>query len=424
MPETNLGPGAWSLVEHLFRRQSAQLVATLTRAVGVAHLALVEEAVQDALVTALQQWPYRGVPDDPAAWLYRVARNRALDRLRHHRMADGKAPAVTALYAARADDIVDPRLRGELPPVEDDQLALMFLTCHPALPRESRVPLTLKIVGGFSVGEIARALRVQDTAVAQRLVRAKRLLRDNDLPMAPPAAADLTERLDSVLEAIYLMFNEGFAATAGDALMREDISAEAIRLASLLTRHPVTAVARTWALLALLLLHAARFPSRCGSDGELYLLRDQDRSLWDRALIGEGLRALDCAAEGHDISAYHLQAEIAACHVVAGDWAATDWPRILHCYDHLVALTGSPIVALNRAIAVAHVAGVHAAIAAVDALGSDAALRDYHLRPAVLAELWREAGDAGRAAGYYREALALTVTGPERRFLTARLDAL
>jgi RNA polymerase sigma-70 factor (ECF subfamily) len=411
------------LLEHLFRRQSAKMVATLSRAVGARHLALVEEAVQEALVTALQQWPYRGVPDDPAAWLFRVARNRTLDRLRHQKIVDGKVQAVRALYGSPAGDAPEPVLASELPPVADDELALMFLTCHPALPREARVPLTLKIVGGFGVGEIARAFLVHESAVAQRLVRAKRLLRDSDLPLGPPAVADLAERLDSVLEAVYLMFNEGYAATAGDALVREDISAEAIRLAGLLTRHPVTAVPRAWALLALLMLHAARFRARCGSDGELYLLRDQDRSLWDRALISEGLRALDRAAAGDELSSYHLEAEIAGCHVVARQWADTDWPRILHCYDQLIELTGSPIVGLNRAIAVAHVAGIPQAIAIVDALGTQA-LKNYHLRPAVLAELWREAGHLGRAAEYYRDALALAVTGPERRFLAGRLNAL
>jgi RNA polymerase sigma-70 factor (ECF subfamily) len=315
-------------------------------------------------------------------------------------------------------------LAGELPPVDDDQLAMMFLTCHPVLPREARVALTLKLVGGFGVGEIARAFLVQESAVAQRLVRAKRVLREKDLPFGPPVAAALADRLDSVLESVYLMFNEGYAATAGDVLVREDISAEAIRVAALLTRHPVTAVPRAWALLALLLLHAARFRSRCGSDGELYLLRDQDRTLWDRALISEGLRALDRAGAGDVISTYHLEAEIAACHAIATAWTDTDWPRILRCYDQLVELTGSPIVALNRAIATARVAGVRAAIPDLEALGSHAALKGYHLLPAVLAEMWREVGDVDRATRHYREALALVVTGPERRFLTARLDAL
>jgi len=412
------------LLEPLFRRQSAQIVATLTRVIGTRHLALAEDAVQEALMAALQQWPYRGVPDDPAGWLFRVARNRALDRLRHQTMVANKAPTIAGISQSQPADVPVALLAHELPTLDDDQLAMMFLTCHPILSREARVALTLKLVGGFSVGEIARAFLVQDSAVAQRLVRAKRLLREGDLPLGPPAAADLGDRLDSVLESIYLMFNEGYAATAGDALIREDISAEAIRLAALLTRHPGTAAPRTWALLALLLLHAARFASRSGSEGELSLLRDQDRSRWDGALIAEGLRALDRAAAGDEISTYHLEAEIAACHAVARQWTETDWPRILRCYDQLAELTGSPIVALNRAIAKAHVAGVGASIADLEALESTLALKGYHLLPAVLAELWRQLGDFPRATQYYREALTLAEAGPERRFLTARLDAL
>jgi RNA polymerase sigma-70 factor (ECF subfamily) len=414
-----------ALVDNLFRHQSARIVSTLTRAIGGRHLALAEEVVQDALVTALQQWPYRGVPDEPAAWLYRVARNRALDRLRHEQIVGDSAPAVLDAYAMRPG-VRQPTalLAGETPPVDDDQLGMMFLTCHPALPGESRVALTLKIVGGFSVSEIARALLAQPSAVAQRLVRAKRLLRERDVPFGPPGAADIVERLGSVLEAIYLMFNEGYAATAGDALVREDISAEAIRLSGLVTRHPRTGVPRAWALLALLLLHAARFRARVSSEGELFLLRDQDRSKWDRPLIAEGLRALDRAASGDEISTYHLEAEIAACHAIAPSWNETDWPRILDCYGRLADLTGSPIVALNRAIALARVEGPLEAIAAVESIVPHPSLATYHLLPAVLAEFWREVGDPDRAAGYYRAALALAGSTPERRFLAARLETL
>ena len=413
------------LVEHLFRRQSAQIVSTLTRAIGVCNLAIAEEAVQDALVTAMQQWPFRGVPDDPAAWLFRVARNGALDRLRHQRVVDEKVPVVAESYDTRAEVAApDALLASEVPPVDDDQLAMMFLTCHPVLPREARIALTLKIVGGFSVGEIARAFLAQESAIAQRLVRAKRTLRDRDVAFAHPSPADLGERLESVLEAIYLMFNEGYASTAGEALLREDISAEAMRLAGLVTRHPATATPAAWALLALTVLHAARFPARVSSEGELFLLRDQDRSKWDRALIHEGLRALDRSAAGNELSTYHLEAEIAACHALAPTWQDTDWPRILECYDALAALTASPIVQINRAIATAQVNGPGAAIAALEAVRSHPALQNYHLLPAVLAELWREAGDAQRAAEYYGAALALTFSAPERRFLSARLDNL
>ena len=307
----------------MFRRQAAQIVASLTRAIGSRHLSLVEEAVQDALLRALQQWPYRGLPDDPAAWLHRVARNRALDRLRHQRIVDTTAAAVLA--SAEATTVIAPSAR--LPResrLDDDQLGMMFVTCHPVLSPEARVALTLKVVGGFNVGEIARAFLADERTVAQRLVRAKKLLRQRNVPFGPPGPRDVVARLDSVLEAVYLLFNEGYAATAGDRLIRDDISGEAIRLAALLTRDSSTALPRTWALLSLLLLHAARFPARVSSDGELFLLRDQDRSKWDAALIAEGLRALDRSAAGVEVSAYHLQAEIAACHAVAPHWRETD----------------------------------------------------------------------------------------------------
>lgn len=410
------------VLDQLFRRQSAQMVAVLTRAIGGRHLALAEEAVQDALVTALQQWPFRGVPQDPAAWLYRVARNRALDRLRHRKIAGDKQAVLATEWPARVAAPAQVALAGELPPVDDDQLGMMFMTCHPAIPRESRVALTLKVVGGFGVAEIARAFLAQESAVAQRLVRAKRTLRDRDVAFGPPAPDELPERLDSVLEVVYLMFNEGYAVTTGDHLIQHEITAEAIRLARALTQHPVTAIPKAWALLALLALHAARFNARVDATGDLYRLRDQDRSRWDRALIAEGLSALNRAAAGDELSTYHLEAEIAACHAVAPDWHDTDWPRIVACYDALVTMTGSPIVRLNRAIARSRLEGPLPAIAEIAALASSPVLASYHLLPAALAELWREAGDAEQSAAYYRAALDLATSSPERRFLTRRLE--
>jgi RNA polymerase sigma-70 factor (ECF subfamily) len=283
----------------------------------------------------------------------------------------------------------------------------------------------LRVVGGFSVSEIARAFLASEAAIQQRLVRGKRLLRERDLQFGPPAAAaEIAERLDSVLEAIYLTFNEGYAATAGDTLIREDISAEAIRLIGVVTRHPLTSTPRAWALRALLQLHAARFAARVSSDGELYLLRDQDRSKWDQTLVSEWLRALDHAASGEDVSPYHVQAEIAACHAVAVSWHDTDWARILSCYEALAAMTASPIVALNAAIARSQLAGPAVAIAEVERIADHPALAAYHLAFAVLAELWRDAGDAERAARYYRKALVLAQSTPERRFLAVRLATL
>jgi RNA polymerase sigma-70 factor (ECF subfamily) len=401
------------------------MVATLTRVLGATHLSLAEESVQDALVTALQQWPFGGVPKDPAAWLYQVARNRAFDRLRHARVVSEKEPALKSEAGARG--IASPPealLAAETPPLDDDQLGMMFMTCHPVLPHESRVALTLKIVGGFSIGEIARAFLAQESTIAQRIVRAKRLLRDHEVSFGAPDARDLHERLDVVLEAVYLMFNEGYAATAGDALIREDISSEALRLAALLTRHPVTGTPKAWALAALLLLQAARFPARVSSEGELFVLRDQDRTKWNRVRISDGMRALDRAASGDELTRYHVEAEIAACHAAAAFWEATDWRRICELYDVLAELTGSPIVALNRAIALGQIAGAQAAITEVNRIASHPALASYHLLPAVLAELWREAGDAQKAASYYRDALKLATAAPEQRFLAARLQGL
>jgi RNA polymerase sigma-70 factor (ECF subfamily) len=413
-----------ALVDHLFRRQAGQMVATLTRMLGSRYLALAEDAVQDALVTAMQQWPFRGVPDHPEAWLFQVARNRALDRLRHARMASEKEPAIArdAPPAVAAD--ASPLLKHEVPPLADDQLGLLFLACHPSLNAEARVALALKLVGGFSVDEIARAFLAQPSAIAQRLVRAKRALRDGHVSFGMPEPGDLPARLDSVLDALYLMFNEGYAATAGDQLIRDDVAAEAIRLARMIAAHPATASPRSAALLSLMLLHAARFPARIGDDGTLLMLREQDRSTWDRRLIAEGMRALDAASCGDVVTACHLEAGIAACHAAAASWDSTDWPQIVELYDELLALTGSPVVAMNRAVAVSRVDGPLAGLAALDAIEHLDALARHPLLPAIQAELWREAGDLDRAVECYRAALGLARSAPEQRWLTSRLSVL
>ncbi|MGE3275163.1 MAG: RNA polymerase sigma factor [Vicinamibacterales bacterium] len=411
------------LVDHLFRREAGRMVATLTRALGSRHLQLAEEAVQDALLVALQQWPFRGVPDDPPAWLFRVAKNRSLDRLRRERTASLKAPAVAA-GTHRLQPPPESLLAGEPAALEDDQLGLMFLTCDPTLPRDTAVALTLQVVGGFGPGEIARALLADRRAVQQRVVRAKRQLRETRAAFGVPGGPGLAVRLDAVLAVIYLMFNEGYAATAGDGLLREDVAAEALRLARLVTRETATAVPRAWALRALLALQASRFPARLGAAGELALLADQDRGRWDRGLIAEGLGALDHSATGGEVSAWHLEAGIAACHAAASSWAATDWPQIVALYDELAVLTASPVVLVNRAIARSQVDGPLAGIAAIEAIGDHPALARYHLRAAALGELWRQAGDQARAARWFREALALAGSAPERRFLAGRLEGL
>jgi RNA polymerase sigma-70 factor (ECF subfamily) len=292
------------------------------------------------------------------------------------------------------------------------------------VPADARVALALKLVGGFSVGEIARAFLVQDSTIAQRLVRAKRLLRDDEASFGMPEPRDLPARLDSVLDATYLMFNEGYAATSGDHLVRDDVAREAIRLGRMLATHPAITAPRAWALLALMLLHAARFPARVDSDGTLFLLRDQDRSRWDRGAVAEGLHAFDRAATGHVVSAFHLEAGIAACHAAAASWESTNWPEILDLYDDLLALTRSPVVAMNRAIALSRIEGPLSGLAALDAIDGLAALDRYPMLPAIQAELWREAGDVERAAAGYRAALGLARSAPEQRWLTSRLALL
>ncbi|HEX6163180.1 MAG TPA: sigma-70 family RNA polymerase sigma factor [Vicinamibacterales bacterium] len=413
-----------AIVDHLFRKQAGQMIATLTRTLGPRHLSLAEDAVQDALMTAMQQWPFRGVPDHPEAWLFQVARNRALDRLRHGKMAAGKEPDIARASTAVESPAAPPLLRGELPPVEDDQLGLLFLTCHPSLTADARVALALKLVGGFSVREIARAFLSQESAIAQRLVRAKRALRDSQASFGMPDPAHLPERLDSVLDTLYLMFNEGYAATSGDHMIRDDVAGEAIRLARMVAMHPAIAAPRAWALLALMLLHAARFPARVDSDGTLFLLREQDRRKWDASLIAAGMRALDRASAGDRVTAFHLEAGIAACHAAAGSWESTDWAQIVALYDELLALTHSPVVAMNRAVAISRLDGALSGLAALDAIDNLAVLDGYPLLPAIQAELWREAGDTDRAIECYRAALGLARSAPEQRWLTSRLSLL
>jgi RNA polymerase sigma-70 factor, ECF subfamily len=407
-----------SLVEHLFRQHAGRMMATLTRLLGSRNLALVEEVVQEALMAALQQWPFQGVPDNPSAWLIQVAKNRALDRLRRDRSFGEKEADVVVAFESRAARLDTDR------PFEDDELCMMFMACHPDIAREARVALTLKTVGGFSVPEIAQAFLAQETAIAQRLVRVKKFMRDRNIPLDLPVASEMPARLGSVLEVLYLMFNEGYAAHSGESLVRHDLVHEAIRLTRMLTNHPATALPETHALLALMLLQAARIPARAGADGDLFVLEEQDRSLWDRAMIADGLRHLDASACGDRVSTYHLQAGIAAAHAVAPSYAATDWPHIVSLYDDLLASEPSPIVALNRAIALSRLHGPVAGLQALEEMRGDPTLSRYVLFHATLAELSRECGDVTAADRYYRAALALPSSDPARRFLERKLGTI
>jgi RNA polymerase sigma-70 factor, ECF subfamily len=411
-----------ALVEHLFRQHAGRMLATLTRLLGSRNLALAEEVVQEALITALQQWPFSGVPDNPSAWLVQVAKNRALDRLRRDQAFGEKERDVIATFESRASAAIGSAAGAR--PFEDDELCMMFMACHPDIPAESRVALALKTVGGFSVAEIGQAFLAHESAIAQRLVRVKRLIRDKDIPLDLPLAVEMPRRLESVLEVLYLMFNEGYAAHSGESLVRHDLVYEAIRVTRMLTQHAATALPETHALLALMLLQAARIPARADAAGDLFVLEAQDRSAWDRTLIAEGMRQLDASSRGDRVSSYHLQAGIAAAHAAAPTYAATDWREILSLYDALLDLEPSPVVLLNRAVALSRAEGAAAGLAALNPLRDDPTMARYVLFHATLAELSRELGDGTAAERHYREALALPSSAPARRFLQRRLGTI
>lgn len=412
------------LVDHLFRHQAGQMVSTLTRVFGPRHLDLAEEVVQDALLKALQLWPYRGIPDNPAAWLVQVAKNRALDVLRREVSLREKSDELVRAFALQ-EALANQRLAaGHHDEALDDELSMIFMACHPALPREGRVALTLKTVGGFGVSEIARAFLAKETTIAQRLLRAKRLLREEGITFELPSPAEMSARLDSVLEVLYLLFNEGYTAHRGESLVRADLCEEAMRMVSLAVRHPTTDLPKSHALLALMFFQAARLPARVGEGGDLFLLGEQDRALWDRRLIHHGFIHLDRSAEGDEFTTYHLQAAIAACHAAAASYDLTDWAQIVRLYDQLMALNPSPVVALNRAVAVAKWRGPEAGIRTLEQISEHPALSHYYLLPATLGELWCELGETEKAVANFRQALNCSCSEPERRFLQKKLAAI
>ncbi len=410
---------ASSMVDHLFRSRAGQMVSYLTRMLGPEHLDLAEEVVQESLLKALQQWSYNGIPENPAGWLFRVARNAALDAVRHQSLVLEKEAQVEADYLRRASVAAedDPRLEERL---RDDELRMLLMCCHPALAREARVALSLKTVGGFNVREIARAFLAEEATISQRLVRAKRQIRELDLKFEMPRGADLPARLQSALEVIYLMFNEGYARQSGEELVRHDLCGEALRLGQLLADSSIGTPA-TKALVALMAFQAARLSVRVDSSGDLVLLEDQDPSRWDRQLMVLGSHYFSQCSEGDEISEYHLQAAIAATHACAANSNGTDWKAILELYDHLMALNPSPIVALNRVVALSQVQGPQAGLDALQLLPQEASLKRYYLLPVVRGHLLLEMGELASAAQQFRSALLQPCSEPEKRLIQRRL---
>ncbi len=409
------------MVEHLFRHEAGKMVATLTRIFGIEHLSLAEDVVQEALARALQTWPFYGVPKNPSAWIMRASRNLALDVVRRRKVFQNKQAEIIRLMD-RQSTAPDEAIFSE-DEISDDHLRLMFVCCHPAIPADAQVALALKTLGGFGVTEISRAFLTTDAAIAKRLTRAKQKIREAQIPFEIPAGEELAQRLESVLQSLYLLFNEGYKASTGDNLVREELCDEAIRLAELLVQHRAGNQPKTHALLALMLLNAARFPTRLDSEGNLLRLKEQDRTRWDQTMIARGMFHFAQSAAGDELSEYHLQAGIAACHCAAKDYESTDWRQILSLYDRLIEFDQSPVVALNRAVAFAKIHGPQAGIAAVAAIRSSQKLKSYYLLYAVLGEFESQLDHKQTAAEHFRRSFELAETKSERAFLLKRLQS-
>ena len=405
----------------IFRRESGQVLATLIRVLGDFDLA--EDALQEALVAALERWPADGVPDRPGAWLLTAAKRKAIDRVRREAKRRGKHEAAQALLTVEDAARAGGRTREEVDvgTIDDDRLRLVFTCCHPALAQDAQVALTLRTLGGLTTTEIARAFLVPETTMGQRIVRAKKKIKAAGIPYQVPPDHALPERLPPVLEVLYLIFNEGYAATEGDTLVRRELCAEAIRMARLLVEL-MPDEAEAIGLLPLMLLHDSRRDTRVDADGALVLLGDQDRSRWDHEQITEGVALVERALRRRDVGTYQLQAAIAAVHAEAPSVDATDWPQIAALYGELLAVQPTPVVALNRAVAVAMARGPEAGLALLDEVESAGGLDGNHLYHAARADLLARVGRSEESVVAYEHARRLATTDAERDFLARRAE--
>lgn len=409
------------LVEHLFRHKAGQITASLVRTLGFAQLDMIEDVVQEALLTALKTWPYNGIPKNPAAWITQVAKNRAIDGLRRQQSWSLKQAGLLQHLESFANE--DSELDADA--ITDDQLCMMFVCCHPLINADARVALTLKAVGGFSVDEIASAFLSKKTTIAQRLVRAKRQIREHHIELKIPEPAELSGRVESVLQVIYLLFNEGYSTSHGNQLTREDLCFEAIRLGGCLISHsakyPAMGSPQVHALMALMYLQAARLKTRMDGAGDLILMENQDRTAWDPQLIQHGAQHLRKAGRGSELSKYHLEAEISACHTLTPHYAATDWQHILACYDQLYQQDSSVVIAINRVVAILHAAGAEAAQQAVDALENHPIVATYYPYHVTRAAIAGQLGLHEQQQNWLQQALRLAGNASVKRYLIRQL---
>jgi RNA polymerase sigma factor (sigma-70 family) len=408
------------LVAHLFRHEAGKMTSVLACTLGFDRLDLAEDIVHDAMVQALQSWPFQGIPDNPRAWLYRVAKNRALDIVRREIRFREISSSVDYLRQQDTnDDMAQPLFFDEA--ITDSQLRMLFAVCHPAISPESQTAMCLKILCGLSVREIANAFLTSDDTIAKRIYRAREKIKQEGIQLNVPTGTHLITRLDSVLKSIYLLFNEGYNSSHPDTIIRQDLCQEAMRLTLLLTETPHTHTPVVDALMALMCFQSARFDARSDANGAIILLADQNRSHWNQLLIRKGHTYLNRSAEGKTLSEYHLEAGIAMLHCSAPSYASTNWPVVLHYYDLLMVHKPSPIVALNRAVALAEVSGPSVAITVVKSLSG---LEKNHYFHTVLGDLYERTAQLILAQHHYQQALQLTVSIPEKELLTRKLTRL
>jgi RNA polymerase sigma-70 factor (ECF subfamily) len=409
------------LTDHLFRHEAGKLVTVLTRIFGFENLGLAEDVVQDSLAEAISQWAYKGIPQNPSAWLFRVAKNKALNIINREKYKHRYAAHIKSSFEEGDEPAsLDELFTGQS--IADDQLRMMFTCCHPAISPDSQVALTLKTLCGFSIPEIAKAFLADEENIHKRLVRARQKIRDNNLPFEVPPAAQLEERVDAVLETIYLLFNEGYSASKGDDIIRYELCEEAIRLAEIIAANPaIQNKCKVYALVALMLLNASRFASRKDSGGNILNMAEQDRTLWNRGLMQNGFYYLQKITGGCDISAYHILATISAFHCSAPDFESTDWQSILHLYDNLLQIDNSPVVLLNRAIAIAKASGPAMALEELEQIKDKPAMQSYYLFWSTEAEFYMQLNEFAKAKNCLEKAIQLAALPAEKGLLEKKL---